>query len=197
MLIGICGGIGSGKSVVSRIMRLKGFAVYDCDYEARKLMSVDTEIKSRIRDEISPEVTDGTTSPDRRRLAAIVFNDEQARLKLNHIVHGAILKDVAGKDSADDILWVEAAILAESGLAQICDRIWRVDAPESLRIRRASHRDSCKADDIAKRIASQRKEEELLKEYQDKTDIILNDDRHSLILRIDDLLSKSLESLRR
>ena len=76
-LIAIAGGIGSGKSVVSRILRAMGNKVYDCDTEARRLMDNDENIKCRIKECIAPEVILADRSIDRRRLAAIVFADKR------------------------------------------------------------------------------------------------------------------------
>lgn len=190
MLIGVCGGIGSGKSVVSRILRLKGFEVYDCDSEAKRLMAADSEIKCRIRDLISSEVTDGVAVPDRELLAKIVFSDEAARLKLNEIVHEAVRNDIAKKAAEEKLMWVESAIIAESGLAAMCDRIWKVESPESLRIKRAIERDLCSKEDIERRIESQSKEESLLEMYEEKIDKIINDENHSLLDQINGLLNK-------
>lgn len=190
MLIGICGGIGSGKSVVSRLLRGNGYRVYDCDTEARRLMETSAEIKRRIRDEISPDVTDGVSAPNRKLLAEIVFNNEKARIKLNAITHGALADDIKGVVAAlrpGEILFVEAAVLAESGLAEICDRIWRVEANLGERIRRIVNRDKCSARHAEQRMLSQRTEEGLLKKYVDKTDLIHNDDRHSVMARVEQL----------
>ncbi|MDE6812194.1 MAG: dephospho-CoA kinase [Muribaculaceae bacterium] len=188
MLIGLCGGIGSGKSMVSRILRLKGFRVFDCDYEARLLMEEDARIKIQIRDNISAEATDGVSPPDRKLLADIIFNDEEARLKLNRIVHEAVFRKVIIEAHRQSIMWVEAAILSESGLAGICDRIWKIESPLALRIQRSCMRDGCSSEEIIKRISSQNREEELLKSYQAVTQVVLNDETHSLMACIDNLL---------
>ncbi len=186
MLIGITGGIGSGKSVVSRILRLKGYEVYDCDSEAKKIMDESREIKCRIRDEISGSVTDGVAPPDRKLLAGIVFNDEAARKKLNEIVHKAVREDV-GKRSGR-IMWVESAILAESGLSEMCARIWLVETPKEKRIANILKRDRTTAEQAESRIRSQQEEERLLKPYAAKTDIILNGGEESVLAQITVLL---------
>lgn len=185
MIIGICGGIGSGKSVVSRILRLQGKNVYDCDSEAKRIMDNDSGIKSRISCEISAEVTDGFKTPDRRVLAEIVFNNEQARKTLNSIVHSAVVNDVRSRSR--NLLFVEAAILAESGLADICDRIWRIVAPFDIRLNNIIQRDKSNREEAMKRIKSQSEEERLLDNYLEKTDFILNDSDHSLIEQIQKL----------
>lgn len=191
MLIGICGGIGSGKSVVSRLLRELGYRVIDCDMEAKRLMAESTAIKSAIRDCISEEVTDGESVPDRRKLAEIVFSDEEARIKLNKIVHGALLKRIAeiSEEMVGETLFAEAAILAESGLAGRCDKIWRVVAGKQERIVRVSKRDCVSYEQVEARIRAQAKEEEMLKAYADKVVLINNTDNDSLMQQIIKILS--------
>lgn len=188
MIIGIGGGIGSGKSVVSRILRELGYDVYDCDMEARRIMNESSYIKRRIRDEISPDVTDGDRIPDRKRLADIVFSNEDARKRLNSIVHGAVRKDIM--ERCGRLMWVEAAILAESGIADMCDEIWSVEAPFEMRVRRITARDRCMRRQALRRVASQSEEERLLQRYSKIVRVIHNDSRHSLIEQVELLLRK-------
>lgn len=193
ILIGICGGIGSGKSVVSRILRLMGFSVFDCDMEAKRLMADNAEIKRRICNEISSEVTDGDRVPDRRLLASIVFSDSKARLKLNSIVHSAVGKELDGYLNSCQKGWalfVEAAILAESGLAERCDHIWRVEAPLERRIARIIGRDAMTREEAEARIRAQEYEEKMIEKYNSKIMIIHNDEEYSLLQQIQKLLKK-------
>ena len=127
-LTAITGGIGSGKSVVSRVLRILGYPVYDCDSAAKSLMDADEEIKRRLIDEIdSLAVVDGVI--DRRRIAEVVFADAEKLAALNAIVHAAVREDIASwvfsQDS--DRLFVETAILYESGLNRMVDAEWRVE----------------------------------------------------------------------
>ena len=183
-LIGICGGIGSGKSVVSRMLRMMGYTVYDCDTEARRLMESDRCIKERIRDEISAEVTDGDSAPRRELLASIVFADENMRRRLNTIVHGAVCADVARESASRPILFVEAAILAESGLAAMCDSIWLVEADEADRMRRVLRRDGCSEAQFRSRMESQRRESELLTLHSERIHTLRNYGGESLLMEV-------------
>lgn len=196
-VVGICGGIGSGKSVVSRLLRLGGYPVYDCDSEARRLMAESPVIKRRIRDEISAEVTDGESLPRRDLLARIVFSDDAMRKRLNAIVHGAVRKDFL--DFArrhQGAVFVEAAILAESGLADICRMIWRVESDPEQRLKRVIRRDGCSESQTRARMEAQRHEETLLRRYADKTSVLTNDAAHSLMRQIDTLLECFNSSLK-
>lgn len=184
-IIGLTGGIGSGKSVVSRILRLTGERVYDCDREAKLLMEGNREIKRRLVDEIDQRVVaDGVI--DRQLLADIVFTDEQARRRLNDIVHGAVRDDVMRIASDCPMLFVESAILAESGLAALCDEIWLVEAgDDDLRIKRVMQRNKCEAESIRRRIRSQHREADLLRRHLDKIVVIDNSAQSKLIEQID------------
>lgn len=168
--------------------------VYDCDSEAKKLMEADEGIKSRIREEISPDVTDGRSEINRTILASIVFKDEGKRRVLNSIVHGAVRENLKARfDSCRaDVMFVESAIMAESGLAEMCHSIWIVDADRNVRISRVMNREHCDAAAVESRMSSQQKEQELLKEYSGKCRIIVNDDSRSLLNQLEELIDREV-----
>lgn len=177
LIIGIAGGIGSGKSLVSRILRLWGHTVFDCDFEAKILMDRNNGIKEAICREISSDVTDGKTPINRKILSSIVFNDEYYRRQLNNIVHKAVreeIEHVRNKLHEDRPLFVESAILAESGIAGRCKFIIVVDAPEDVKIRRVMERNGCDRDEVKARIEAQKGERILLEKYRDRSIIIEN-----------------------
>ncbi len=161
VVIAITGGIGAGKSVVSRILRAMGFPVYDCDYEARRIMDSSPEILATISRDISSDVFFADGSLDRKALSAIVFSDSRALAALNGIVHGAVMADLKEKvmsASSCRLFFVETAILYESGLDALADEIWEVTAPEQERIVRVMARNAMSADEVKSRIAAQRQE---------------------------------------
>lgn len=192
-LIGLAGGIGSGKSVVSRLLRLKGFSVYDCDSRARCLMEESSEIKCRIRDEISPAVTDGHSFPDRRLLADLVFHDHRLLQKLNKIVHGEVRVDLRRETEKSDAIlcFVEAAVMASSGLAEMCDEIWVVEAPLSQRMQSVMTRDSIDEAGVRARMRAQESEMELLGSYEWKLKRIKNGSDNSLLEQVEALIHAS------
>ena len=194
-LVAITGGIGAGKSVVSRILRAKGYHVYDCDSRARAIMDSDPEIKTRLRTEIHPGAVlpDGTI--DRPLVASVVFTDPGRLAALNAIVHRAVRDDIARwrATTGAPLAFIETAILYQSGLDRMVDEIWEVDAPEEIRVARACSRDNTSPEAVRRRIASQAP-----KKLQNAPDVpttqlpsslLLNDDCHSLLLRIDALLA--------
>lgn len=186
-LIAITGGIGSGKSVVSRVLRILGYPVYECDSRAKALMDADCDIKRRLIEEIDEAaVVDGII--DRRRIATIVFEDAEKLSVLNAIVHGAVKDDIAQwvSEQDSDLTFVETAILYESGLNRVVDAEWRVESPLEMRIERTMRRSNLSREEVEKRITSQRIEAPAdapsLRLF-----IILNDEKNALLPQIEEL----------
>lgn len=166
-LIGITGGIGSGKSVVSRILRLRGEAVYDCDLEAKRIMDESEEVLTALNERFGDEVCPVGGPIDRKALSRHVFGSDEHRLWLNSLVHRLVREDIilwskVLEESGATRCYVESAILATSGLTAICDEIWIVTAPEKERIERVKGRDGLDEEDIRKRIESQKEEQRLV-----------------------------------
>lgn len=190
-LTAITGGIGSGKSVVSRILRVLGYPVYDCDSRAKALMDADELIKQQIIDAIDRETiaTDGTI--DRRRLASIVFADAEKLAALNAIVHSAVKLDICrwAEQCGSRHSFVETAILFQSGLNETVSDEWRVAAPDEIRISRVMKRNSLLRPEVEARIASQifvpSPEMRVPPLYE-----IINDDKHALLPQVQTLLKQ-------
>lgn len=168
LLIAVTGGIGSGKSVVCRVLSALGYPVYDCDSRAKEIMDSSDEIKSVISGEISEEAVNPDGSINRPALADAVFGDPAKLAILDRAVHSAVTSDirawrasraesaVGGSDGIrQSLLFVETAIPFKSGLFRMVDDIWEVTASEEIRIARAAARDKVSAESIRRRIASQ------------------------------------------
>lgn len=157
--IGITGGIGSGKSVVSQILRTCGFTVYDCDSNAKAIMDRDPEIHRKLAEMIDPSTINVDGSINRPRLAQIVFGDKKKLAILNAIVHGAVTDDVqACARLTPGLFFVESAILYSSSLWKYVDRIWEVTADIETRISRVTARDNATRQQVLQRIHSQNNE---------------------------------------
>ena len=149
MIIGLTGGIGSGKSYISRELAKRGFAIYDCDREAKRIISENKDIQAAIIDLLGEEAfTPNPLTPNPLTriyntpyVAKRVFEDPELLNKLNAIVHPAVKEDISRQSSAISLLFVESAILFESGLDKLCDKIVVVEAPEVVRIARTIARD--------------------------------------------------------
>ncbi len=147
MIIGITGGIGSGKSTIARELAKRGYTVYDCDQEAKRIIAENTDVQQEIIDLLGEEsFVDGIYNT--QYVAKRVFEDSHLLAALNAIVHPAVGLDIM-KRKPD---FVESAILYESGLDILCDRIIVVDAPEEIRIARTLNRNY----DVRARIKAQK-----------------------------------------
>ncbi len=179
MITGISGGIGSGKSVVSRILRLRGFAVYDCDSEAKRIMDCSEEVLEALHSRYGESVCPPGGPICRSELARRLFGSDEERLWLNSLVHRLVREDI-GKwhdeqtKKGNEICFVESAILASSGLAKMCSEIWLVTASDNVRISRVQARDSLDEKEICRRIRSQENENQLLSETDIPVRIIDN-----------------------
>ncbi len=186
---GIAGGIGSGKSVVSRILRLQGHSVYDCDIEARRLME-DTggTLRPLLADRFGADIFTAEGYLDRRRLAALMFSDPETLAWVNSAVHSAVRADIAEwvASSTEERVWIESAILASSGLTAACDDVWMVTAPEEVRLERAIGR-GMSAEDARRRIEAQREEESLLRRSGVPVAEVANGPDDTLLDRIEQL----------
>lgn len=156
-LIAITGGIGSGKSIISDILRAMGHKVYDCDTRAKALMDTDESIKNDLIDLISIDAVRNDRTIDRKLLSEIVFNDPDALSRLNSIVHKAVRADLRRwrDTSSDKTVWVETAILYASRLDREVDEVWEVTAPTELRVQRVMKRNSMSREQVLARISSQ------------------------------------------
>lgn len=186
-IIGITGGIGSGKSVVSRILRLKGYEVYDCDSQAKLLMDSSERILSAIRSYFGDGAFNSDGSLCRTYLSARVFAHKNELLFLNSLVHGEVLEDVlvhAAKEG--DVLFVESAIMRASGLDSLCAEVWIVTAPDHIRAGRVVARDSISTDNVRSRMERQKGECDFSESVEVRW--IQNDGTVPLLPQVDRLL---------
>ncbi len=157
MLIAISGGIGCGKTVVSRIVAAMGYPVYDCDSRAARIMDTDAAIKANLAEHVHPECITPAGEIDRKRLSEIVFSDYEALQRLNSIVHEAVRRDLArwyGEQTSPKS-FVETAILYQSGLDKMVDEVWEVEAPLDVRVARVMARNGFGRNEVLARISSQ------------------------------------------
>ena len=161
--VGLTGGIGSGKSLIARILRILEVPVFEADVEAKKLMEQDPELIGSIKGRFGDHIYSGGKL-DRKSLASVVFKDPAALKELNAIVHPVVRKafsNWADRQNAPYVV-MEAAILAETGGHSAFDRIIVVSAPEELRIQRVMQRDGVEEEAVRSRMKNQATEEERL-----------------------------------
>lgn len=195
--IGITGGIGSGKSVVSRLLGLMGIPVYISDVETKLLMVSDSVIRKELVALLGEEVyADGVLN--KPLLASYLFGNPEHARQINGIVHPRVKDDFRQWTQcrcSSSIVGIESAILIEAGFAGEVDVIVMVYAPEEVRISRAIRRDASSREQIEKRIRSQMSDEE----KRGKADyVIVNDGETPLIpqvMHIIDSLSGCVDNL--
>lgn len=180
--IGITGGIGSGKSTISRIFSLLGIPVYYADQAAKKLMVENQALKQAIIDNFGPGVYNGNNL-NRARLSELVFKDNKKLEMLNSLVHPETIRDSQNWMNAQTAPYAikEAALIFESGSQDQLDFIIGVYAPESLRILRVMKRDNSSRERILSRMKEQI--DESLKMRLCDT-VIKNDEQHLVLPQV-------------
>ncbi len=164
-IIGLTGGIGSGKTTVSKIFASLGVPVFLADDEAKKLYedpNMIAQTKSILQ---SDDIVDDNGKIVRHKIAAIIFNDEKKRSALNQLLHPLVKKRFDEWMSAQHFSYCirEAAILIESGSYKDCDEIIVVVSSLENRIHRVMERDGAKREDVEKRISAQMSDQERIK----------------------------------
>ncbi len=186
--MGITGGIGSGKSIVSRLLRIMGIPVYLTDDEAKRLTSENENIRHQLIQLVGAQVYDAQNRLNRRALADYLFANEQHAQQINAIIHPCVKQDFqnwCANHRQHPIVAVESAILLEAGFENVTDHIVMVYAPTELRLKRAMHRDHANEGQIRKRMEQQMSDEEKCHRAHS---IIYNDENSPLIPQVRKLL---------
>lgn len=187
-MILITGGIGSGKSVVSRVLRLRGFGVFDCDMEAGRLMAPEGPLAGAINEILGEDVYIGGTY-NRARVSDIIFSSQHKRQVLNSLVHGEVRKALERwKKEAENNRFVECAIAAQSGVLDMAAGVILVEASPECRIKRVGMRDGHSVDKIRSIMEAQKREEDLIRACSLPLSVIKNDGPHSILARLDEAL---------
>lgn len=189
-LIGLTGGIGTGKSTVARILRLRGYEVYDCDLEAKRLMDESTEVRRSLRDRWGEEIYSAEGELDRCKVAGYVFADCREKAWLDSLVHGLVRDDLkmwidTHSGYSHDTVFVESAILFSSGLADMCQEVWEVTAPPDIRVKRVMKRSGLTREQALARIEAQKEEQKICRSVH--TLKIVNDGTTPLLDSIPDV----------
>ena len=207
MKIGITGGIGSGKSYVCRLLEQQGYTVYDCDSAAKRLIRTSPFIRRRLTALIGPETYfkesgDGSQeSVDRSQetgdgsqesveyilnkkvVAEFLLKSEDNARAIDRIVHPAVFRDFI----ESGLEWMESAIIYESGIHRLVDRVIVVTAPEELRIQRVMARDEISREKVLEWMSRQLPQEEV----RQRADFeIVNDGLADLNQQLDEILKE-------
>jgi dephospho-CoA kinase len=189
-IIGLTGGIGSGKTTIANHFRVAGIPVYIADDEARKIMQSDVII-AEIKKTFGNTVFDNGIL-NREKLSGIVFNDPEKLKLLNAIIHPAVKKHfsswILNHKNTPYIIY-EAAILFESGSYKDCDIIITVTAPLELRIQRVIQRDKTTRENVLSRINMQWNDEKRI----EKSDFVIENDTTEIAKSAVDKILKILK----
>lgn len=188
-IIGLTGGIGSGKTTIANYLISKGIPVYVSDNEAKKVME-NPDVVAKITNKLGNQILNPDTSINREKLSEIVFNDPEKLKLLNAIVHPEVKKHYEKWVlEHKNYLFVvkETAILFESGSYKDCDIIITITTPLETRIQRVIDRDKTTRDKVLIRIKNQISDEE----RNSKSDYCIdNSNTDAAKIQIDEILKK-------
>ena len=191
-IIGLTGGIGTGKSTVSRYLKERGLYIIDADEISRSVTAYGGPALGPIMEEFGPDVFISPEELDRKALADQVFTDPEKRKKLEDIVVTMVIDEFLRESEAlreegdTETVIFDAPLLYEFGLEKYCDETWLVSVPLEERIKRVTLRDGADPEDVKARIRNQMSQEEKEK----RADVIIDNsgDHDNLYLQLDRLV---------
>ncbi len=186
-VIGLTGGIGSGKSFVAHILQKMGYPVFFSDQESKLLTDKHPTIRKGLVDLVGEQVYENDQL-NRKFLADCIFNHPDLREKVNALIHPIVRQRFLewSKSQQATLVFNEAAILFETGAYRSFSAVWLVVAPSELRIERVQMREKCDRQSVEQRMRAQLPDEEKMK----LTPFILhNDEQQPLLRQIETLLN--------
>jgi dephospho-CoA kinase len=196
-VIGLTGGIASGKSTASNILRKYGYPVIDADIIAREIVEVGEPALSEIVDYFGDEILNSDGSLNRRELGNIVFSDENKLKVLNEITHKRINDKIKhtietyGKRKAYDVVFLDAALLIEMNMRKLVDELWLVSVNPEIQLKRLMGREDINIEDAKNRINAQM----TLKEKRKFADVVI--DNSGTYLELEEQLKFELKRFHR
>lgn len=162
--LAIVGGIGSGKSVVSRMLGIMGVPVYDCDSRAKELMVSDPFIVKELKRMFGDECYDADGGLNRKYLASRIFVDEKNTKRVNALVHPVVKKDFCSWANVQKapVVAVETALLYESGMVDVVDKVLLVWTEKETAIKRTMQRSGMTREQVLNRMQKQMPTDDLL-----------------------------------
>jgi dephospho-CoA kinase len=174
-IIGLTGGIGSGKSMVADWFKKQGVPVLDADKMVHRLFQSDLSTISKLVHEFGPEILGDNQEIDRSKLGIRIFRDEDARKRLERIVHPRVVECMKEKQAALQAagakfcVW-DVPLLMETGFEEFVDEVWVVWVPRDLQILRVLERDKLSLVEVEDRIAAQGS----LDEKRQQADVVID-----------------------
>jgi len=179
MIVGLTGGIGTGKTMVAKLFSMFGAKVFNSD-ESAKLLYFDPLIKEKIIALLGKDCYTSDTTLNKKYISDKVFSDTALLQKLNAIIHPAVVNDFKkfAAKYPNELIIKESAILFETGLYKGLDKTILVSSPIELRLKRVMERDGLSEQEVKNRIKSQLSEEEKLK----LADFVINNNERDFLI---------------
>lgn len=172
MVVGVTGGIASGKTTVTNLFSARGIAVVDADVIARAVVEPGSPLLAKIAAHFGADILDASGQLIRSRLRSIIFADSAAKEWLNRHMHPAIREELLSqlKAAKSPYVILSAPLLLENGLDKLCQRVLVVDIPEQLQLERAQQRDGVDKSQVEAILAAQISRAERLQKANDVID---------------------------
>lgn len=190
MIVGLTGGIGSGKSTVAKLFALMGCAVFNSDDAAKAAYGIG-EVREQVESLLGPDAYTADGNINRARIAGKVFSDTGLLAKLNAIIHPAVGRAFRKFISENEgkIIVKESALLFEADIAKDCDRVVVVEAPDDMRVSRVMARDGVTGDEVLKRMKSQLPQQLKI----DRADFVVHNGRNDMLIPQVELICAQLQ----
>ena len=188
-IVGITGGIGSGKSEVTAYLRYLGYTVICADEVSREIAMPGEPGHAAIRETMGGRFFHSDGTLDRKKLAAYVFADEDRVKQLNTLLHPLVVARIFALARAQSgIVFIDAALLIQTHMHEEVDAVWVVTADKELRIPRVMRRDGCTEEDVRQRIDRQMSDHDMIA-YADAV-IDNSSTKQALRMQVDKMLNK-------
>lgn len=176
LVIGITGGIGTGKSTVTRYLADKGYVVLDADKISHDITEKGSPALEKLADTFGNEIMLSDGNLNRKKMAELAFSDPEKKKKLESIITSEVINIISGKieiirlEKKQKLAFVDAPLLFESGADELTDFNWTVVCDKNVQIERAMSRDGATKEEIERRISNQMSTEEKVKLSDDTID---------------------------
>lgn len=194
-VIGITGGIGTGKSTAAKIFADRGVRVLDADEISRKVTGQGGRALDSIRGLLGNKMIDASGNMNRKLVAELVFSDRTKLDKLSAVIHRHVLDEIGEelekeREKGTKVIVLDVPIPVQKGFLDVCNQVWVISADEDVRLERIRDR-GMSAEDARRRMDMQMTREE----YEELADIIIenNEDEEKLKAKIDVHIRKELE----
>jgi len=187
--VGITGGIGSGKTIICKVIETMGYPVYYADEKAKFLINTNKNIISALKNKFGDDIYSSVNLLNKERLAQLIFNHPENLQFVNQLVHPEVINDFLSwsEKQKSTIVFQEAALIIEAEVYKKLDYTISVIAPEEIRINRVIERDNTSREDVINRMKNQ-VTDEIRTEISDF--IIYNDDKQLILPQILNILKQ-------